>query len=307
MAAVSGSPVGPPGPPGPPGPAGPAGPPSPPAAERLAYQSLTDLLNSEEAAFWTRNNILVLVQGGLIAAAASIVGSADKVFGAEAQPHAETWLFAALAVLAFVGLATATAWLLTVQRGQRIADTVRHQLSDIEADWQTRGFLSSQVTPSYLAFTRWARQLNNEDSAPPTWRVARNWTNDQRLTRIWTGLGGFFALLWALLLIAFVVAALSAPSRPAAGDSQAARERALAEAAQAAASAAAAAATAAGLAAQAAAATASSADRAAGTAAIAADSAARALARCSAKRSAVSDRKPQGDGRAVSGGSSSCR
>jgi len=304
MAAISGSPVGPPGPPGPPGPSGPAGPPSPPEAERLAYQSLTNLLNSEEAAFWTRNNILVLVQGGMIAAAASIVGSADKAFGADAQPHAEIRLFAALAVLALVGLATATAWLLTVQRGQRIADTIRHQLSNIEADWETRGLLSTQTTSSYLAFTRWARQLNNDEPVPPTWKVPRNWWNDQRLTLIWTCLGGLFAALWAALLLGFVAAAVRSDfASQATGDTRAAHERTLVEATQAAARSA----TAAELATHAAAAAASSADRAGGAAASAADSAARAAARCSAKRSAGSGGKPQGGGRAVSGGSSSCR
>lgn len=285
MAAVTGTPAGPPGPPVPA---------APPEAERLAYQALAELLNSEEAAFWTRNNILVLVQGGLIAAAASIVGSADKVFGADPPPRAQTWLFAALAVLAFVGFATAVAWLLTVRRGQRIADTIRHQLTDIELDWKDRGFLPAG---SYLAFTRWARQLNNEEPVPGGWQVPRNGWNNHRLAQTWAALGWFFALLWSALFLVFAGAAMRCvPGQPAGDDSHAARERTLIEATQAAARSAASAASAAEAAA-----------RAAVAAASAAESAARAAARCGNKRSAGSGGKPQGGGRAAAGASSSCR
>ena len=275
---------------GPPGPAGPA------EAERLAYQTLADLMNSEEAAFWTRNNILVLVQGGLIAAAAGIVGNADKIFGAEAQPRAEAWLFAVLAVLALVGLATATAWLLTVQRGQRIADTIRHQLSDIEADWQARGLLPHRAPISYLAFTRWARQLNNDEAAPSAWNVPRRWHNSQRLTRIWTGLGSLFALLWTVLVLAFAVAWLKAYAAPAGAPPPTNREQALVQATQAAASAAAAAAMAAG-----------QATLAAAAAASAADTAARAAAACGARRSSASGPPSPGGARGTGGASTACR
>jgi hypothetical protein len=58
----------------------------PTAFEQEVYKILAALYNAEEGSFWTRNNILMGVQGFLIAATANIVSNADKAIGSGANP-----------------------------------------------------------------------------------------------------------------------------------------------------------------------------------------------------------------------------
>lgn len=215
-------PIGPPGPPGPPGapgaigaagaagaagPPGPAGPPGAPGLpqaasehELAAYKALVDVFNSEELSFWTRNNIIVVVQLALFAATVGIVGNSDKALGK--GPIANISILrlfeGGLTLLALVGFATAIAWVFMVRRGELIADTITTELKEIEDELGSR--TPRLLGAKFKAFTIFKKQLSRD----------RDWTDPKeslfnrfRLSNIWATVGGIFALLWAVLLVLF--------------------------------------------------------------------------------------------------------
>jgi hypothetical protein len=202
------------------GPASPTPPPSPPpasptpapagdltTAQLEVYKILATLFNSEETSFWTRNNILVVVHGALIAATAAIVSQSEKVLTPGAPITAKTVLFGSLAVLSFVGLLMAVAWLLMVARSVRIGDTVLVQLRRLEAQFPAG--LASQ----FRAFTTFARQLDTT-AIPEADFPSKARTNNVRLSTLWTWVGAGLALLWGLLVIAFAVAVVTLAPAP---------------------------------------------------------------------------------------------
>lgn len=227
-------------------PAPPPAPPQPSTLEIEVYKSLATLFNSEETSFWTRNNILVVVQGGLIAATASIVGNADKALGAHASPRIAMLWFVALCVLSAVGLMTAVAWAFMVGRSQRIADVILAELKNLELELARNGVLRGEHFQAYNVFSKELRRADGTDV---------NRLNSTRLSKVWATLGGALAAVWLVLLGGFLVALATggaASTAPAQDDALAAAVQQSAQA-TAAAGAAAAAAQAAAIAAQAAA------------------------------------------------------
>lgn len=163
------------------------------------YKVLADLFNSEETAFWARNNILVIVQVGLIAATASFAGNADKfmIKGACTSALAGSF-FGALLLIAIVGLATAVAWLLMVHRSSRIADTISSELKYIERKFpkDLRAFRVFGYKLRKPPRRRSGNLLLQKNS-----HYRPNLMNSLRLSAIWSYVGMLFLVIWIVLLI----------------------------------------------------------------------------------------------------------
>jgi hypothetical protein len=126
------------------------------------------MYNSEEASFWTRNNILAAIQGALLASTAAIVGNADKALAPGASAAPAVLLFSALATLALVGLGMAVAWIYMVGRSERIADTMIAQLKRIEKHLHESAPV--KLHDDFLALTKFGEDIapgRSDGSAAP--------------------------------------------------------------------------------------------------------------------------------------------
>jgi hypothetical protein len=177
-----------------------ANPSAPTAVELEVYKALVSLYNSEESSFWTRNNILMAVQGFLIAATASIVSNVDKAIGAAANPKSGVLFTCALIGLSSVGLLFSVSWLFMVGRAVRIEQILRLQLKTIEGNLNARpGVLSAD----FLTFTELGRRLDPKFTHPhlPPRRFAKT-----RLSDVWHALGVGLVIFWCVLLVLFATA-----------------------------------------------------------------------------------------------------
>lgn len=113
------------------------------AIELETYRSLVAMYNSEEASFWTRNNILAAIQGALLASTAAIVGNADKALAPGASAAPAVLLFSALATLA---LGTWYGCRLDLHGRSQRADC-RHNDRAIEKDRKTPARIRAGQTP----------------------------------------------------------------------------------------------------------------------------------------------------------------
>jgi hypothetical protein len=202
---------------------GPARPRTPTAHELEVYKQLATLFNSEETSFWTRNNILVALQGALVTAFATIlVKTIDLKRPSDDLLH----LFEAgcIAVCA-IGLFLAVAWLFMVRRSTYISRTIADQLEAIEKDWQPR----CRIRPSFNAYTAWNRSLEFDRTEREALdkrkrRASRifflrgrpfaGW----RLSDIWTSLGALFVVVWLALLWIVLVKGPLLPGNGKGGD-----------------------------------------------------------------------------------------
>src|SRR5687767_7424802 len=88
--------------------------------EMEVYKTVTAFLTSEHEIFWTRNNLLIVIQAALFAAAVSFTSDIDKIL---ADPNSEKTsslyvLQIALLILFLVGLISAAGWLFMVERSR---------------------------------------------------------------------------------------------------------------------------------------------------------------------------------------------
>lgn len=173
------------------------------------YKAMASLFNSEESAFWTRNNILAVIHGGLLAATAGIVANSEKALAADAPPFAATLLFGALVVLALVGLGMALAWRFMVARGEKIADTVSDKLKDIEREFAGRANLNFSTT--FHAFVNFGDKLQTKPAAQLT---PDDRFNNVRLSKIWGRVGQCLMWLWGALALLFALILLTGYARP---------------------------------------------------------------------------------------------
>jgi len=164
------------------------------------YKALVSLFNSEETSFWTRNNILVAVHGGLLAATAAIVSNAEKALAPGAPPIAAPLLFLALLALSIVGFTMAIAWRYMVARGVKIAETIEKQLRAIERDFESR--IAVQLAPIFHAFVNFGRDLEPKakNQLVPGERL-----KNIRLSTIWGRVGSCLIYLWAILALSFLL------------------------------------------------------------------------------------------------------
>lgn len=177
-----------------------AAPADPNPLELEVYKILATLFNSEETSFWARNNILVAVQGGLVAASIAILSRAKEVLQADAHPHASELLFGSLAALAFVGWGMAIAWIYMAGRSERIANTISGQLKEIEKVFERRftPFLPSTFQP----FQTFSYNLNPNSTKELL--VEKRWNNRIRLSTLWQWVGWGLMWFWFVVLAVFL-------------------------------------------------------------------------------------------------------
>jgi hypothetical protein len=174
--------------------------------EKEVYKTLAGLYNSEESSFWTRNNILMAVQGFLIAATANIVSNVDKAIGSGANPKSGVLFSCALIGLAIVGLGSSIGWMFMVGRAVRVEKIIRHQLTTVES--------KLVLAAPFQVFTRFGVLL--EPSCRDPALEPRRWNGSTRLSDVWAKIGGGLAVIWLILLILFVTAFLKGYIAPAA-------------------------------------------------------------------------------------------
>lgn len=168
------------------------------------YKIFAELFNSEETAFWARNNVLVVVQAGLIAAMAAFASNADKLVTADGHASSAFIFFiGALAAIDVVGFGMAIAWLLMVHRSARIADTISDELKAFEKEFENHSAI--KLGKKFWVFNHFGGNLaempadaknkiySKGSHAKPTK------LNRYRISNIWSFVGGFLLLIWLIL------------------------------------------------------------------------------------------------------------
>src|SRR4051812_11518535 len=90
-----------------------------------SFKILATLYNAEETSFYTRNNILVILQVGMVAA---VAGLFSKILDNQSPAYAVRQLRPVIGGLCAAGLIAAVAWLFTVRRSKFIAHSLTEQL-----------------------------------------------------------------------------------------------------------------------------------------------------------------------------------
>jgi hypothetical protein len=164
------------------------------SAELETYKSLVSLHNAQETIFWTRNNILAVIQSALVTGAFSVLKTrnGEKLLLLDAEHR-----FPAT-VLCLAGLVIAVVWILLVRRTDFLFKTTLHSLADME----TSGF---GVRRQFRAFGRFIAETRPDEARhddlalhPQRSGNVGGW----RLVHIWGALGGFFVLLWSVAVCA---------------------------------------------------------------------------------------------------------
>lgn len=174
--------------------------------QKEVYKTLAGLYNSEETSFWTRNNILMVVQGFLIAATFNIVSNVDKAIGSGSNSKSGILFACALIGIAIVGLGSSLGWLFMVGRAVRVEKIIRHQLTVVESELAPPG--------AFRVFAQFGKLLEPGCRDPAL--EPRRWIGSTRLSDVWFRIGGGLAAIWSLLLILFLTALLKGYMTPAA-------------------------------------------------------------------------------------------
>jgi hypothetical protein len=189
-----------------------------PSHEIDIYKVLADLFNSEETSFWTRNNIMVVVQGGLIAATAGVASNANDFFAMDGSSTGISYIFfVVLLALSVVGFFTALAWLFMVHRSVRIADTISSGLKDIENELRPQG---SPLRQSLKAFNNFGDGLKNKSKSLANFLLLQEgcdkkpaFTNSWRLSTILAFVIWLFMLFWVVLFFTILDSAAFSDAR----------------------------------------------------------------------------------------------
>jgi hypothetical protein len=183
--------------------------PEPTPYETEIYKTLAQSYDNEETIFWARNNLLVALQGAMLAGAVAIMGSFAKEAPAGAVDVNVLGLFkAALQLLCFVGLATAVAWIVMVRRSAYISHVIAARLEELEAFFHARYTLD----PLLAIYTHWNaalkfdRKTRRDQYATPTPTAGQRPNGGYalggfRLSHVWTSVGLLFLVTWAFLMI----------------------------------------------------------------------------------------------------------
>jgi hypothetical protein len=160
-------------------------------AELDAYKQFAAFHNVQETLFWTRNNILVVLQAGLLAASFSILakdtGGADLLIG----------------LLGGVGFLLAIVWIGMVLRSEYVFRQTLHILSTMERVLPLR--------PEFRVFWRFREnaKTSREDPEPVSdnEEILRRLGDPKdgrsrlRLSTLWWFVGFVFAAVWLVLVL----------------------------------------------------------------------------------------------------------
>jgi hypothetical protein len=173
-----------------------------------SYKQFTSFHSTQETLFWTRNNLLVLMQVGLIAALFALLG--------RKQPDPWHLIPVGTCGIALVGLGLTRAWILMVERSRYLFDVALSILAETE-----RELLEKPQLGLFTLFYE-ASKTEADDKmvrALPSAIEAR--LNSEfktqgralRLSTMWIRVGRGFAVAWGLTLLAdllYVIWAFSA-------------------------------------------------------------------------------------------------
>jgi hypothetical protein len=164
------------------------------SSELEAFKALAALHNVQETIFWTRSNILAVIQTALLAGAFSVWTSDRWQQSPVSRLVAEGFVCVA-------GLFIAILWVKVVRRTDYLFQKTLYILSDMERE----GF---KMDRRFMVFSRFAEETNpladeagraNGRPADPT---------APRLMQIWLFFGQGFAILWLVGLFVLWVAFL---------------------------------------------------------------------------------------------------
>jgi hypothetical protein len=164
-------------------------------AERDAYNNISRFHDGQEILFWTRNNILVVLQAGLLAASFAVLTQAKE----NTDP---TLLIALLSIVSIVGLALAVFWVVIVRRSEYIFRQTLYILSTMES--------AMSLSPAFRAYSRFSEyartpkeSARNEAAAgaavPQEFRTPHGGRSGIRLSSLWKWVGVGFAVIWLVL------------------------------------------------------------------------------------------------------------
>lgn len=162
----------------------------PSAAELAIFTAYSAFHIAQETLFWTRNNIVALLQGGLFATALSITTSEH----ASSRPD----LVASLVLtLVIGGLVLALLWILMVRRSDYLFRNSLRILGTMEAASSDRKEFLAHSIFEMVARTKWDRRKAAPagNAADPS-VVPRELTSGFRLTTLWQLAGAAFAVAW---------------------------------------------------------------------------------------------------------------
>lgn len=165
--------------------------------ELEVYKILTTFLNSEHAIFWTRNNLLIVIQVALFGATAGIVSQGEKILAVTNAAGGNPLHYsfeAGLLVLFLVGLITSGGWLFMVERSHVIVKSLIEQLKDIETEFANRQ--QGALNPKFHAFIIFDQKVNfGKDHT--FWQRYQLWT-------VWKWIVRAFFLLWSILITVLI-------------------------------------------------------------------------------------------------------
>jgi hypothetical protein len=165
-------------------------------AEMEAYKALAALHNVQETIFWTRNNILAIIQTALVAALFSVLTAKDPVvmewLGGPRLPAT---------LICTAGLCMAVVWILVVIRTDYIFSRTLKLLSDMEAGFKLRPDEPFEAFTRFVRATRPGTELRSRSRQPVRDEEHRpkafqGW----RLSCLWGLLGGAFLVIWIIAL-----------------------------------------------------------------------------------------------------------
>jgi hypothetical protein len=164
------------------------------SAELETYKALVSLHNAQETIFWTRNNILAVIQTALIAGAFSVLkkGTGEELLLWDGDREVPATL------LCVAGLTFSVAWILVVRRTDFLFRTTLHILANMELRFRVEG--PFHAFGLFVATTRPGEReivgpVAEHQPSPPSLTSER-----LRLAEIWLWLGRFFIGLWLVAL-----------------------------------------------------------------------------------------------------------
>lgn len=174
-------------------------------AEMEAYKALSALHNVQETIFWTRNNILALIQTAMVAALFAVLGPKEGCLTAE-------WAASRRIPATFVCIAgwfIACIWLQVVDRTNYLFSATLRILSEMERKFG--------VPVEFRAVGLFRGATRNEPDDETMTVLTRiecvpSATESERLSEIWKKLGRFFAAFWITALVVVWICYALAPS-----------------------------------------------------------------------------------------------
>ena len=167
-----------------------------PSALVESYKQFTSFHSTQETLFWTRNNLLVLMQVGLMAALFSLLG--------RKQPDEWHLIPVGAFGISAVGIGLTVAWIIMVERSRYLFDVALSILAETE-----QKLLQSRKLGLFTLFYIGSKTVKDDKTVEDLpdrieGRLNRGFAvrgRALRLSTIWIRVGWGFAAVWAFALV----------------------------------------------------------------------------------------------------------